>query len=240
MMLVYELFDYVLCLLNLVLWCCRVDYCGIEHLSCRVYDRNLAACTECRIPSKHNLSCNWRLHEKLLQVLSEYLYGTILCFLCQIVSDFTLYGRGNKPVVRILHYLCEYGCYRRSIICDNLLFKIFYDILCRCLYLYCEDFFLLTTVNCECSVTCHLGKSLIKFIVHLIDRLCLWILGCRYKTPLLHGKLSDFCSVTGIVRYILCNDILCSGKCSRFICHVLFCIHIFSCFCHDINRRFLR
>ena len=53
--------------------------------------------------------------------------GTILCFLCQIVSDLTLYGRGNKPVVRILHYLCEYGCCRRSIICDNLLFKIFYD-----------------------------------------------------------------------------------------------------------------
>ena len=68
-----NLFQQIFCCLDLLRSRrrCRINYSRADYFSGRIYHSKLASGTECRIPSKHNLSDDRRLHQKLLQILSK-------------------------------------------------------------------------------------------------------------------------------------------------------------------------
>ena len=90
--------------LSLIGRCSRINHCGIQHLSCGIYHCQLTSGTECRIPSKHNLPCNGRLHKKLLQILSKYLDGAIFCLIGKIAADLPFNGRCDQSFVAVIHH----------------------------------------------------------------------------------------------------------------------------------------
>ena len=80
----------------------RINHGGIEHFSSRIDNSQLASRTERRVPSKDNLACDRRLHQKLLKILSKDLDRTVLCLFGELISDLTLDGRSDQTVVGIL------------------------------------------------------------------------------------------------------------------------------------------
>ena len=125
---------------------CRIYHCGIQNLSGCIYNSQLAACTECRVPAQHNFPCNWRLHEKLLQIFSIYMDSTILCLVCKVTADFSLNCRTNKTLIAVLcHFLQNRGSIR-IITGDHSFVQIAENILLRCVHLYSDKFFLFSSV----------------------------------------------------------------------------------------------
>ena len=87
---------------HLILRSRRENHLGIQYLTRCIHNGKLTAGTECRIPAENDLSCNRRLHQKLLQVLSKYGNRTILCLFGKIIADFTLNCRCNQTLIGIL------------------------------------------------------------------------------------------------------------------------------------------
>ena len=92
-------------LLHLILRGRRVDHLRIQHLSRLVHHRQLAAGTECRIPAKHHAARDGRLHEKLLQILSEYGDRAVLRLLGQVIPDLPFNGRRDQTAVAVRDHL---------------------------------------------------------------------------------------------------------------------------------------
>lgn len=72
-----------------------------QHFSCGVYDSQLTAGTESRVPAENHLTCDRRLHEKLRQVFTEDRDGAVLSLLCQHIPDLTLNSRGDQTTVAV-------------------------------------------------------------------------------------------------------------------------------------------
>ena len=81
----------------------RINDRCIKDLSSGIDYRQLAAGTERRIPPKHDLTCDWRLHQKLFQIFTEYGDCSILRFFGQCTADFTLNRRCDQSAVAVCH-----------------------------------------------------------------------------------------------------------------------------------------
>ena len=79
----------------------RIDYRGIQHFSGWIHYRQLTAGTEGRIPPKHCLPLDGRLHQKLLQVFAKYRNGPILRLLRKVIADLPLDGRGDQALIAV-------------------------------------------------------------------------------------------------------------------------------------------
>ena len=102
-----QLLKLCLGLFHLILRSCRKNHPGIQYLARCIHNGKLTACPECRIPSQNYLSCNRRLHQKLLQVLSKHGNCAILCFFGKIIADFTFNCRCNQTLIGILDCCCK-------------------------------------------------------------------------------------------------------------------------------------
>lgn len=80
---------------------CGVNDRGVQHFSCGVYDSQLTASTESRVPAKDHLACDWWLHQKLGQVFAKDCNGSVLRLLRQNVADLTLNSRGDQTTVAV-------------------------------------------------------------------------------------------------------------------------------------------
>ena len=115
------------CCLDLLLRCrcCRINDRRIQHFSGRIDNCQLTAGTERRIPAKHHLSCDRRLHQKLVQILAKHLDRTIFRLLGQCIADLTLNCRGDQTAVTV----CDRLLLTLGVVCgfslaDHLLFQI--------------------------------------------------------------------------------------------------------------------
>ena len=193
-----------------------INNCGIQNFSSRIYNSQLTACTEGRIPSKDSLSGDWRLHEKLLQVLAKDFDSTVFCLLCQVTSDLTLDCRRNKTLVAVLCYLFQDWCGKRVFTGDHLLLQVAENIFLRCCYLNSKEFLFLTAVQRQHTMSSQLLHRLFKFVIHFVNRLCLRILCHRTDGSFLCSKVTDVDSVICLVGNMLCNNIL---RTSNGVCH---------------------
>ena len=194
-------FERVFCCLDLLLVCrcCRIDHCRIQHLSCCIYNSQLAACTECRIPSQNNFTYNWRLHQKLLKVFAKDMNCPILCIFCQTTSDFPLNRRCDQTLVAVLHHFSKNRCCDRIFSYKHLPLDPSKNLFFRCIHLYCEDFFLLTTVQCKDTMSRKLLDRLLEFIIHLIYRRFLRLLCRRCNRTLFHSEVTNVDSVICLI-----------------------------------------
>ena len=91
---------------DLLLGCrsCRVNNSSIQHFTCGIYNCQLTSGTERRVPSQYHFSCDWRLHQKLFQVLSKYVDCTVFCLICEVTADLTLDRRSDQTLVAVLYH----------------------------------------------------------------------------------------------------------------------------------------
>ncbi len=204
--------------LYLVLRGSRVDDGRIQHLPCRVYDSQLAARAESRIPAQDYPPGNRGLHQQLFQVLAKYADRTILCLLCQFIADFTLDSRGNQPLVTVFGNLFQDGRGIWVIPGNNLFLQILQDLLRRSLYFNGKDFLRFPPVQRQDAVSSQLGQLIFKIIVHLIDGFCLRILGGGNNGACAQSLFADICTVIGFIRNHFSQNIL--RPCNRVFCRV--------------------
>ena len=124
----------------------RINHLRIQHLSRLVHHCQLTARAEGRVPAQHHLSRDRRLHEQLLQILSEHGNGAVLRFLSQVVSDFPLDGRRDQTVIAVRNRLTERGFRDVILPGDDLFGQILQNPLLGSLHLHGEEFFLFSTV----------------------------------------------------------------------------------------------
>ena len=187
----------------------RIDDRRIQHLAGRINDSQLASGTECRVPSKHVAACDRRLHQQLLQVLAKHSDCAILGLLGKIISDLTLDGRLDQPVITVLYRLLQNTFrVRIRIFTDNTALQVTQDLLFGRQHLNRQDLLLLPPVQRQNSVPHKLLDRLLKLIVHLIDRRRLRILGLRTDISPVESKLSDLDTIIRLVRYALRDYVL--------------------------------
>ena len=179
------------------------------------------------------MSRNGRLHQKLVKILPEHFDGSVLRLLGQLAADLPLDRRGDQPVIAVLHGIFQNRCGIGIIPGDCLPLKVTDDLIIRRLHLYSEKFLLLSAVQCQDTVSRKFRRRLLKFIIHLINRLRLRILCRRDNLSLLHGRPADPTSIIRIVGNGLCDNILRTGDSVRRGFHILLLRNI--CF-----RRFLK
>ena len=223
--------------LGLIGWCCGINNCGIQNLSGRIYHCQLASGTEGRVPAKNYLSCNWRLHEKLLQIFAKDMDGTVLCCLCKGASDLTLNSRSDETFIAVLNGFFQNRCSVWIIADDHLFFKITDDLFLRCKDLHSKEFLFLTTVQSKDTMTCKLFHRLLKVIIHLVYRLLLLISCGGTYSSLIHCSLTDTDTIICFIRNVFCNDI--SGTADGLFHSFDFFFLRKKCFCLFF-KRFLR
>ena len=91
-------------LLHAVLRRRREDHRRIQHLSGRIHNSKLTAGTKRRVPAKHYMSCDGRLHQKLFQILAKYMNCSVLCLFSQVTSDLTLDCRCDQTLIAVFCY----------------------------------------------------------------------------------------------------------------------------------------
>ena len=123
MVLIYKLLNLCLRFCHLIVWFCRVYNFSCKHLTCRVYNCKLAACSESRIPAKNNLAGDRWLKKKLFKILSKNLDCPILCCLCKAASYLSLNSWCNKSSICICYTVLKVFCCK-CIVFKNILFKI--------------------------------------------------------------------------------------------------------------------
>ena len=97
-------------------------------------------------------------------------------------------------------------------------------------------------------MSCYSAERLRKFIIHLIYRLCLFILGSRDKSSFLHRNIPYICSVIRHIRNAFRNYILSSIYCilnalDRIVINIACCILLHRLCCillHDIIRKWFK
>ena len=148
----------------------RINDGGIQYFSGLIHHSQLTSGTKSRIPSENYFAYDWRLHEKLFQILTKYLNGTVLRFLSQITADFPLDSRCDQTLVAVLHHSFQYRSCMRIVFFNHLSFQPGEDFFFRCIDLNGQYFFFFSPVESQHTVTCHFCDRLFKFIIHLIYR----------------------------------------------------------------------
>ncbi len=105
-----------------------VDHCRSDHFTGRIYNCKFTSGTECWIPSKYSLSYDWRLHQKLMQILLEYADCPVFCLLCQVASDLTLNSQVRSDAYSCLLLLL----FKIGVVCGLSLWIIFFSNILRC------------------------------------------------------------------------------------------------------------
>ena len=141
----------------------------------------------------------------------------ILCIFCQTASDFPLNRRCDQTLVAVLHHFSKNRCCDRIFSYKHLPLDPSKNLFFRCIHLYCEDFFLLTTVRCKDTMSRKLLDRLLEFIIHLIYIFhCLHTLFSRNKSLcfllqrfLCHLKHDDICQ--RLQSFFLRNNCSCTS-----------------------------
>ena len=244
--------DYSLRFCHFILRSSRINNRCIQNLSGRIHHRNLAACTERWIPSKDRLPVDRRLHQKLLQILPEYLNGTVLRFLRQPSPDFTKNRRSNQSLISVFCSQLQ-NIRRVPVLSGKPPADVFEDLLLRSIQLHRKIVFLLAAVNGKNTVPRELRNLFFKFEIHLVDTapvllrsvcrraaFCILLLRCR-KRSVSPGLLTNPGPKVRIVRNPFRNDVLCTLQRSLRRIHLLLfrnlrilhnfgLCHVFDCF----------
>ena len=194
---------------------CRVDHRGIQNFSCRIYHSQLTAGTESRVPSQDYLALDRRLHKKLFQVLLKYLDSAVLGFFRKITADLSFNSGSDEAAVAVFHYCFQSFCSVWIVLCDHLFFQIPKNIFFRSLDLYGKDLFLLSPVDRQDPVACHLGNRFFIFIIHIVDCGFLRLFGRRYQKSGFHGHLTDPDPVVCLIGNTLSHNV--HSPCQSFL-----------------------
>ena len=101
-----------------------INNCCIQNLAGGIYNGQLTAGTKSRVPSQNYLACDWRLHQKLLQIFSEDTDGTVFRLFCEITADLSFDGRSDKTSIAVLYHIRQNRCGDRILPGDRLLFQV--------------------------------------------------------------------------------------------------------------------
>ena len=143
-----QFFQGIFCSLDFRLCrrCSRINHTGIEHFSCLVHNCQLASGSKSRIPSKYHLPANWRLHQKLLQVLSKNFDGSVFCLFCQVASNLALNGRRNQAMIAIFHHFFEHSLCDGILACNDLFLQITKNLFLRSRNFHSQNLLFFSTV----------------------------------------------------------------------------------------------
>ena len=125
---------------------CGINNCCIQNFTCCIYNCQLTACTERRVPSKYDFACDWRLHQKLFQILAEYMDRAVFCLISKITADFSLDSRSDQTFVTVFYNCFQNRSCIRVVFFDHSLIQITKDVFLRCIYFNSDKFLFLTTV----------------------------------------------------------------------------------------------
>ena len=117
-----------------------------EDFTCCIYNCQLTACTERRVPSKYDFACDWRLHQKLFQILAEYMDRAVFCLISKVTADFSLDSRSDQTFVTVFYNCFQNRSCIRVVFFDHSLIQITKDVFLRCIYFNSDKFLFLTTV----------------------------------------------------------------------------------------------
>ena len=187
--------------------CCRINNSCIKNLSCLIYNSQFTACTESRIPSKNYFTNDWRLHQKLLQILSKYMDCPVFGLFCQITSDLTLNRRCDQTFVTVFHYFAKNRFCNWIFFCNDLFLKPSHCFFFRCIDFNRKDFFFLTTIQGKHTMSRKLFDRLFKFIIHFINRRFFRFLRCRSNRTSVHSQFTKINTIICLIRNVLCNNI---------------------------------
>ena len=166
-----------------------IDHRRVQDLSGGVHHRQLAAGAEGRIPAQHHCALDGRLHEELVQVLSEHQDGAVLGLLRKAVPEFALNRRRDQPCVAVLDGPLHRVPGRRVVSADQPALQKAQDLVLRRLDGHFQDLLLLAAVDRQDTVSGGLRHRFREVIVSLVDRLLFLILGFGGKDAptLRHG-----------------------------------------------------
>ena len=92
------------------------------------------------------LSGDWRLHQKLFQVLTKYMDCTVFCLIREVAADFSFDCRSDKTLVAILYYSFQDWCCIWVVFYNDSLVQVTENIFFRSIYLYSDKFLLFSAV----------------------------------------------------------------------------------------------
>ncbi len=215
-----------LCFIHTELRCGRVNYHGIQYFTGRVNNCQLTAGTECGVPAEYGLSHDGRLHQKLVQVLTEHLNRTVLCLLGQVVTDFTLNCRCNQTLIAVSDSSTERILCIHIIINDNFLLKVTQNLLYRRGNLDTEELFILATVQRQHTMSRNLLNLLFEFVIHLVYGLFLRILRRGRNRSKLCCYLTDIASVLCVIGNYFGDDVHRTRNCLLCCLDILLRINV--------------
>ena len=186
---------------------CWIDHCSIQNFSGWIYHCKLTSRTERRVPSKNYLPRNWRLHEKLLQIFTKDMDGTVFCCFRKSASNLTLDGRSDKTFVAVLNGFLQHRCGVWIVTDDHLFLQIADDLFLRCKDLHCEEFLFLTTVQGKDTMAGKLLHRLLEIIIHLVYGLLFLISRSGTDRSFIHGSFTDADTVVCLIRNMFRKDI---------------------------------
>ena len=222
-----QFFQFSLTLRHLILRRSGIDHLCIEHLPGLIHHCQLTAGTKGRIPAKHYLSCDGRLHQKLLQILSKHIDGAILRFLRQLIPDLPFDSRFDQAVIAVLRHFLQNRCGIFVVRQDRHFLQITKDLLLRRLHFHRQDLFLFSSVQSQYSMTRHLFQRLFISIIHLVHAFCLPVFRLADKASFPHGQAADKSPVVRLIRDSFRQNIFCPLQSLLRRQHTLFLINIF-------------
>ena len=203
-----------------------IDNGCADHFPGGTYHRKLTSGPEGRIPSKNRLPHNGRLHQKLLQILLEYLDRAVFRFFRQFVPDLPLNSRGDQSLIAVLSRFLQKRRGVGILLAHQLFLQIAQDLFLRSFHFYIQELFLFAPVQSQYPVSRQFPCGLFKFIIHLIDRLCLRILCRGNDLSLFHRGFPYPAPKIRLIGNIFCDNIPCACQSIFRRLHAFFRIHI--------------
>ena len=185
------------------------------------------------------MSGDWRLHQKLFQILAKDADCTLFGFFCQLIADIALDRRGDQTVIAVLNHGAQYRLRHRIFFGNYFFCKVLQNTVTGCFHLNGQEFLYLAAVQCQHTVSRCLFERLLVLIVHLINTLRLFIPRGAGELALVHRDFPDVHSVIRFIGNSFRKDILCALQ--RFLCIrcAFFRIHISSCRFFQRTGKFL-
>ena len=148
-----QLFQNFFGLINFFLRFCRIDHNCVQDLSRWIHNSQFTACSKCRIPSKNRLSFDRRLHQKLMQILSENSHSPLFSLFCQCISYFALHSRRDQSAITVLRCCFQHRCCIWIFLMDDLPFQPSDQRCLWCFNSYVDNLFFFRSVDSQNSVS---------------------------------------------------------------------------------------
>ena len=209
-MLFDKLLNKLFCLISLSVGVSNINNARIQDLSRFAYNRYLTAGSVARVKTDNNLSLDGRSKQKLLCIQCKDFNCVCGGIFREHISDFTLYGRINKPCICVLSGFAHSLGAGRTVGIESCSRYNICRLYCVKSYADFEKFFFFSAVNSQNSVTCNFVNGLGVIVIHCINAVSVLING-RYRNNSDNAeKISESAPYIRIVGNIFGNYVKCA------------------------------